>query len=201
LAHGGILGRGGNTQFGGDDLTDALTQWKQENKWLLLTDHFGRHMKVKNDLHTFAGICNEIDTTWDEIIFQQMWIDYYINECDLQNILYTKYEIDRLKAWLSKLELKLKYKLAFLKGELNGMEQAMIDRARDYPMEQILENYGCKVRHNRCACPVHKGGNPTSFSIKDNRGYCHCGFKGDSIALYQALHGVNFKTAVKELQG
>jgi len=32
-------------------------------------------------------------------------------------------------------------------------------------------------------------------------GICHCGWHGDSIALYQELHKVDFKEAVKELQG
>jgi hypothetical protein len=183
----------------GTRLTD-LEQWIAENPWLRLTDHFGYHPPIKNNLQTFTGICNEIDKTWDEILHNQDMMEYYIETCQLQNVLYTKHELDQLKAWLNKLELKLKYKLAFLKGELNGMEQAIIDRAREYPMEQILEHYGCKVRHNRCACPVHKGTNQSSFSVKDNRGYCHCGWKGDSIALYQALHGVDFKEAIKALQ-
>lgn len=177
-----------------------LEQWIAENPWLRLTDHFGYHPPIKNNLQTFTGICNEIDKTWDEILHNQDMMEHYIETCQLQNVLYTKYEVDRLKVWLGKLELKLKYKLAFLKGELNGMEQAIIDRAREYPMEQILENYGCKVRRSRCACPIHKGKNTSSFSIKDNRGYCHCGFKGDSISLYQVLYSVDFKEAVRALQ-
>jgi hypothetical protein len=177
-----------------------LDQWKQENKWLLLSDHFLGHIKQKNDLHTFTGLCTEIDLIWDEIFHNQDMMEHYINRCDLQNILYTKYALNALKLRLKKLETSLMYKHEALMGNIKGIEQELISRARKYPMEQILENYGCQVKRNRCACPVHGGKNPSSFSIKDNSGFCHCGWHGDSIALYMELHKVDFKEAVRALQ-
>jgi hypothetical protein len=179
-----------------------LEQWKQKNKWLNLTDHFFGHRPKKNDLHTFAGLCQEIDTIWDEIFHNQDMMDKYIDCCDLQNILYTKYVLDGLKLRLNKLEMNLKYKGEALMGNVTGMQQETITRAKEYPMLNILEAFGCVVKRDRCKCPVHGGNNPTSFAIKENRGYCNsCHWKGDSIALYQELYKVDFVLAVKELQG
>jgi hypothetical protein len=48
-----------------------IEQWKQENPWLKLSDHFGEHRKPKNDLHTFTGLCKEIDEIWDKIFQSQ----------------------------------------------------------------------------------------------------------------------------------
>jgi len=180
-------------------MTD-LDQWKQENKWLLLSDHFLGHTKQKNDLHTFTGLCTEIDLIWDEIFHNQDMMEHYINRCDLQNILYTKHVLDTLKLRLNKLEKNFKYKSEAFMGNNTTDISGAISRAKEYPMQDILERFGCTVRHNRCACPIHQGKNPTSFSIKNNQGICHCGWHGDSIALYQELFKVDFVTAVKELQ-
>jgi hypothetical protein len=177
-----------------------VESWLNENKWLTLSDHFLGHIPKKNDLHTFTGLCSEIDKVWDEIFHNQDMMEHYIERCDLQNILYTKYTLDALKLRLNKLETNFKYKSeAFMGNNTTDMSEA-ISRAKEYPMQDILEGFGCVVKHNRCACPIHGGKNPSSFSIKDNSGYCHCGWRGDSIALYMELNDVDFKTAVKELQ-
>ncbi len=181
-------------------MMDNLQSWLSENKWLTLSDHFWGHKPQKNDLHTFTGLCHEIDTIWDEIFHNQDMMEHYINKCDLQNILYTKHVLDALKLRLNKLEKNLRYKGEALMGNVTGIEQEAIQRAKEYPLQTILENFGCKVRHGRCACPVHGGKNPSSFSIKNNTGYCHCGWHGDSIALYMELYKVDFKEAVTALQ-
>ena len=179
----------------------ALESWLQENKWLTLSDHFHGHKPIKNDLHTFTGLCREIDLIWDEIFHNQDWMEEYINRCDLQNILYTKHTLDALKLRLKKLETNLKYKGEALMGNVTGIAQEQIKRAKEYPVQDVLERFGIQVKFNRCACPIHNGSNKSSFSVRDNYGHCHsCGWKGDSIALYQELFKVDFQAAVKELQ-
>lgn len=180
-------------------MTD-LEQWLSENKWLTLTDHFLGHRPKPNDLNTFTGLCAEIDLVWDEILHNQDMMEHYIDKCDLQNILYTKHVINTLKTRLNKLSIKFKYKSKVFMEKRTTDISELITRAKEYPMQSILERYGCTVRHNRCACPIHQGKNPTSFAIKNNQGICHCGWHGDSIALYQELFKVDFVTAVKELQ-
>jgi hypothetical protein len=123
----------------------------------------------------------------------------YIEKCDLQNILYTKYTLDALKLRLNKLSTNLKYKSEAFMGNVIGTQPEAISRAKEYSMITILERFGCKVKHGRCACPVHGGKNQSSFSVKNNMGYCHCGWHGDSIALWMKLWDVDFVTAVKEL--
>jgi hypothetical protein len=178
----------------------TIDSWLQENKWLTLSDHFHGHKFKKNDLHTFTGLCREIDKVWDEVFHNQEYMDRYIEKCDLQNILYTKHILDTLKIRLRKLGTNLKYKSEAFMGNIIGTQPEAIQRAKEYSMIDILERFGCKVRHGRCACPVHGGKNSSSFSVKNNTGYCHCGWHGDSIALWMKLWDVDFVTAVKELQ-
>jgi len=181
---------------------DTLQSWLNENKWLTLSDHFWGHKKVKNDLHTLTGLCAEIDTVWDEIFHNQDMMEEYIDRCDLQNILYTKYMLDALKLRLNKLEMKMKYKGEAMMGKDNTDNVEAIRRAKESPMQDVLEQFGKTVKFNRCSCPVHDGKNNSSFAIKNNWGFCHsCGWKGDVIDLYMVLYRVSFVEAVKGLQG
>jgi hypothetical protein len=69
-----------------------------------------------------------------------------------------------------------------------------ISRAKEYPMQDILERFGCTVRHNRCACPIHQARIRLPFRSKIIRGYV-IAVARDSIALYQELFKVDFVTA------
>lgn len=131
-----------------------------------------------------------------------LWIAMYEEDCrkDLpaMNRLYSAQKINQYAHEISGLQGAI---IAMKKPERPGqITDDMIERAREYSMLDILEGVGCRVRLNRCACPVHGGKNPSSFSVKNNRGICHCGWHGDSIELYRELHKVDFVTAVKELQ-
>ena len=72
-----------------------------------------------------------------------------------------------------------------------------IKQARAYPIERLLDfdKFG-KVR---CINPTHEDRHP-SMSHYNNRVQCwSCGWKGDSIDVFQMLRGVGFIAAVKEL--
>ncbi len=72
----------------------------------------------------------------------------------------------------------------------------MIQKARGFSIKDLLPN---SIKCNMTNCIAHNDKNP-SMRIKDNRALCFsCGFKGDVIEVYMRLNGVDFKTAVKNL--
>ena len=78
----------------------------------------------------------------------------------------------------------------------NGITDEMIQRAKQYPISELLTT---PIRGNVTNCIAHEDKNP-SMNIKNNWAYCYsCGFRGDSISVYMRLNGVDFKTAVKNL--
>lgn len=86
---------------------------------------------------------------------------------------------------------------------LSGFSETQVEQARNYPIKDILESRGYRVRNNFCNCPFHDDKNP-SFYIKRRNGeefaYCFgCGWKGNSIDLLMALEGKSFKDAVIQL--
>jgi CHC2 zinc finger len=76
-----------------------------------------------------------------------------------------------------------------------GVSQEMIARAKEFPIAYLVES-----RRGMALCVNHKERNP-SMMIKGNRAYCFgCGWKGDSIAVYQKIRGASFAEAVRALQ-
>ena len=175
-----------------------IEQWKQENKWLLLSDHFLGHEKHKNDLHTFTGLCAEIDIIWDEIFHNQDMIEHYIDRCDLQNILYTKHVLDALKLRLNKLEMNLRYKGEALMGNVNTDNTEAIRRAKEYPIGDMIDFN----RAGKAKCIFHDDKSPSMHWYKStNTVRCFsCNRSWDAIDVYMELHKCDFATAVKELQ-
>jgi len=66
---------------------------------------------------------------------------------------------------------------------------------------EILDDFGIPHKRSRCACPIHNGSNPNSFSFKEQYYRCHsCQEHGDVIDLIKVLLGTNdFLDAVKYL--
>ncbi len=78
----------------------------------------------------------------------------------------------------------------------NGITDEMIQRAKQFSISELLTT---PIRGNVTNCVAHEDNNP-SMNIKNNWAYCYsCGFRGDSISVYMRLNGVDFKTAVKNL--
>jgi len=80
----------------------------------------------------------------------------------------------------------------------------MIQTAREVPIEDLLDRSVRRSGHDLvCPCPFHDERTP-SFRIytQKNRGWCFgCNTGGDSIGIYQLLHGCDFKEAVLALTG
>jgi hypothetical protein len=78
----------------------------------------------------------------------------------------------------------------------NGITDEMIQRAKQFSISELLTT---PIRGNVTNCIAHEDKNP-SMNIKNNWAFCYaCKFKGDSISVYMRLNGVDFKTAVKNL--
>jgi len=103
----------------------------------------------------------------------------------------------RYEQWKKRFyKLIMEYKFTILrKPGKNRITSYMIDRARDYPISDII-----KVNKKYFAlCPEHDDHRP-SMDCRNNFCYCYvCGFRSDSLGLYMKIHNVDFATAVKFL--
>ncbi len=71
----------------------------------------------------------------------------------------------------------------------NGVTDDMIQKAKDYPIEELLTN---PIRRNVTNCIAHKDDHP-SMGIKNNRVHCFaCGFSGSTIDVAMMVHGIDF---------
>ncbi len=86
------------------------------------------------------------------------------------------------------------------KSRDSDVTPTMIARAREYPVKDILERNGYKVRGNRCQCPFHDG-EDLNASIWRNYVHCHsqCQQRGDAITVSMAAEGGSFPAAVRRL--
>ena len=67
-------------------------------------------------------------------------------------------------------------------------------------IENVLDDFGITHRHNRAACPVHKGDNRSAFSFNDDTFCCHTrGCKGDVVTLIMALAETDIHGAIEYL--
>ncbi len=79
-------------------------------------------------------------------------------------------------------------------GNHNQITDAMIERAREYSFEELLE-----VKNNFALCPFHDDKNP-SFYVKNNFGHCFgCGITCDTIDFVIRRDDVSFVEAVSVL--
>lgn len=82
------------------------------------------------------------------------------------------------------------------KESKNGITENMIERARDYPIEDLIETN----KRGFAFCPNHNDKHP-SFYIRNGFGYCFsCGYWADSIKLLMEKQNYTFKQAVETLQ-
>jgi len=81
--------------------------------------------------------------------------------------------------------------------------EAYISEAKQIPLETLCLNPCRRSGANTLVslCPFHKEKTPSfTIFINSNTFYCFgCNAKGDSIAFYQKIYGVNFVEAVKSM--
>lgn len=108
-------------------------------------------------------------------------------------------EIEREAEGISKKIRGYEISLEVLEGkrdERDTITDDMIERAREYPIKNLLE-----IGHNgRAKCVFHQG-EDYNMDIRKNFAYCYvCGESGDSIKVYRAKHGAEFREAIISLQ-
>lgn len=90
---------------------------------------------------------------------------------------------------------RLLNEVKILKGTSTTTTPQMIERAKQYPVENLIE-----LRRNVALCPFHNERSP-SFSVKNNKYKCFgCGVSGDTISLAMHLKNLTFRQAVEYLQ-
>ena len=86
-----------------------------------------------------------------------------------------------------------------------GLPASWIERARETPIEQIIEAHGIKLRgrvERVGPCPVCGGTDRFAVNTRRRVFNCRgCGAGGDAIALTQFLDGCDFRTAIETLSG
>lgn len=77
-----------------------------------------------------------------------------------------------------------------------------VDAARGIPILEVARRLGLEVdRHGWARCPFHGDSRPSlHLNARKGAAFCNpCGRSWDAIALYQALRGLGFAEAVREL--
>ena len=78
-----------------------------------------------------------------------------------------------------------------------------IDLAKNIPIREVIESYTKTSKGTQYPCPIHNEKSPSLQIYKDtNTWYCFgCGKGGDTIAFVMAVNDVEFKEAVRILNG
>ena len=145
------------------------------------------------------------------------WQNVHVENFHEGNTVTVRFAMDRVKT-LKELREKLLNELNSLVNkhlyqDKNGsytkggdITEEMIQRARDYPFQDLLESYGWKRRGNMFVCQIHGDKDP-SFHVRrrDNRAHCFgCGWRNDKYAdtidFVMDWEGIEWKEAVKKLQ-
>lgn len=108
---------------------------------------------------------------------------------------------DKVKKYYNQVEMvKVRELIKKLKEEMNfkeiyrGITPDMIERAKQYPIEQLLE-----VKYGKALCINHQESHP-SMNCKNNYAFCHaCGWKGSVIDVYMKLNNCSFQETIRRL--
>ncbi|ODS33186.1 MAG: DNA primase [Candidatus Scalindua rubra] len=149
--------------------------WAIERRRTYLDNQIGHCKGKKKELFTYLANSNELE---GELIIKGL------NDWDK---IIENYEIE--KSLLKPNKNK----------NSNGITDEMIEKAKQYPIENLLPN---PARRNMTNCVAHSPDKNPSMSIKNNYAYCFsCGFKGSVIDVAMKLNGTDFKSTVRELGG
>jgi len=104
--------------------------------------------------------------------------------------------IERVEKAIRKAQFDLSRLKSQHRAKRNGVSDEEIERAREYPIAQLLPN---SVRRGMTLCCFHEDRHP-SMSVKNNRAHCFsCNKTWDAIALVMELNGLEFIEAVRRL--
>jgi 5S rRNA maturation endonuclease (ribonuclease M5) len=114
----------------------------------------------------------------------------------------TEERLNRLAQWLpvrfhdEYIKVHTPAPKSFYPKEPFSGDTTQLERAKAVPCDEIIE-----FKKNKALCPVHNEKTPSlQYYPKTNSCFCFgCSKSFDSIALYQAVHNVDFKTALNKM--
>ncbi len=108
-------------------------------------------------------------------------------------------DLERVGAGILKRIKGYELSIAVLEGKVDEKDlvtQEMVERAKQYPIKQILEI----GPNGRAKCIFHQG-EDYNLDIRKNFAYCYvCGEAGDVIKVYRGKTGATFREAILALQ-
>jgi hypothetical protein len=115
-----------------------------------------------------------------------------------------EYKVKQIMEHYSRLGKRIKgrlYQFDFPEGPANGVSDAQIENAREYPIQDLFtELVNTPIRGDMAKCPFHPDKTASLSLRRHNRFHCFgCDAKGDTIAFYMKINGVDFMTAVDYL--
>lgn len=171
----------------GKDVNDVLSTQSKEFVQKLLEDPVRQiHIKV-NDLNTKASIgrkkkeVQQIVKNMEQSVGQKFMLGLYKKLIELE------------KSYSPK------------KRQNMPADSSLRDRAKSYPIENLIKVGTHGLQKNKALCPFHKEKTPSFHIYPDNTGYCHggCGKHFDVIDIYMQQNNLSgkegFKKAIDEL--
>lgn len=197
---------------------DLITEWADEELRLIkdIEDYYNREIKPQ-ELRSLKEFKKEIGGGDIRAVYLKEYkenIESDIANANKHNKEMTEkfYNPTENLSWLRlaimslwKIQEKTK-QLKKINGELYYLEhkdevkegqitEEMIERARQYPFEQLVE-----IKKGFISCPFHNE-KSSSFYIKNNFGYCFgCQESADTIKYVMQVEGLTFIETVKRLQ-
>lgn len=103
--------------------------------------------------------------------------------------------VNKILESLRRATAELEYLHAPKDADSRQVSKEMIDRARAYPLENLVE-----TSKGMMLCPLHEDKTP-SFLVKNGYGYCFsCRGSLDSIGYLMKVKGLSFPESVRKLQ-
>ena len=159
------------------ELIAEIGTWGKEQRVLCLERQFNATQGEINRIYAHYESLTKADTPY---------LDKYIGTIRLEGL---KKEFKKIKSEMNYLKNAISGK-----SNGNGITPEMIERARDFPISELIE-----LKRGMARCPFHPDKTP-SFSVKNNRFRCFgCGTKGDSIQFVMNQDNLSFIEAVKSL--
>jgi len=123
---------------------------------------------------------------------------FFNDDVSLEEELLQSIEWDRLRRDSEKRSRRLisDFRESVFPARPGSITDSMIDQARNYPVENLIE---VKRGKARCISGTHEDSRP-SMSVKNNRVFCFsCGFNEDSIGVHMKLNYLSFLDSVRRL--
>lgn len=125
----------------------------------------------------------------------ERYLEAFKEDLSYENRAFIASDLPRLEEEARKLRHRMKLLMTPPKKG-SGITEDMIDRAREYPLSQLVE----VDRRGFARCVAHEDRNPSMFA-KGNFAHCFsCGYSGDVIDVAMRILNLDFPEAVRRLQ-